>query len=93
MGAGQTVVTDDKLIGNFPMDGAPVLDRFDNDHKLAAGSSESTAKQSAVHTITVILIENGRVRIDPIGHQFPRGYCVPPYKNIVTINVINIINI
>jgi hypothetical protein len=33
------------------MDGAPVLDRLDNDHSFAAGSPESTAKQSAVHTI------------------------------------------
>ena len=31
-----------------------MLDRFDNDHSFAAGSPESTAKQSAVHTISLI---------------------------------------
>ncbi|MEG3150478.1 hypothetical protein U1769_11350 [Sphingomonas sp. ZT3P38] len=31
-----------------------LLDRFDNDLSLAPGLPESTANQSAVHTITVI---------------------------------------
>ncbi|WP_415644174.1 alpha/beta hydrolase domain-containing protein [Sphingomonas antarctica] len=48
-----TVVTDDKSMGNLLMDGAPVRDRFDNDHSFAAGSPESTANQSAVHTISL----------------------------------------